>query len=123
MDNETKDVLENAIPEENSNFSQENIKENDVSGEKSNLNEDSISENSVSQDTVFEENSKSNEENIAKPEKKGESLESILRRFKRQSSGIVAEIKKREAYEKPSVKRKKKSELARRKKGKYYNKW
>ncbi len=40
----------------------------------------------------------------------GESFESALRRFKKQCerTGILSEIKKREHYEKPSVKRKKK---------------
>ena len=47
--------------------------------------------------------------------KDGESLDSALRRFKRQCarSGILTELRKREHYEKPSVKRKKKSEAAR----------
>ena len=47
--------------------------------------------------------------------KENESLDSALRRFKRQcsKSGILAELRKREHYEKPSVKRKKKSEAAR----------
>lgn len=47
--------------------------------------------------------------------KDGETLDSALRRFKRQCqrSGIQAELRKRECYEKPSVKRKKKSEAAR----------
>ena len=42
--------------------------------------------------------------------KDGESFESALRRFKKQCerTGILSEIKKREHYEKPSVKRKKK---------------
>ena len=46
---------------------------------------------------------------------KTESLDSALRRFKRscQKSGVLAEFRKREHYEKPSVKRKKKSEAAR----------
>ncbi len=50
--------------------------------------------------------------------KEGESLDSALRRFKRQCarSGILAELRKREHYEKPSVKRKKKSEAARKRK-------
>ena len=41
-----------------------------------------------------------------------ESLESALRRFKRKCAraGVMAEIRKREHYEKPSVKRKKKAE-------------
>ena len=39
--------------------------------------------------------------------KEGESLESALRRFKRSTarSGVLAEVRKREACEKPSVKR------------------
>ena len=41
--------------------------------------------------------------------KEGESLESALR-------GVLAEVRKREAYEKPSVRRKKKSEAARKRK-------
>ena len=50
--------------------------------------------------------------------KEGESLERALRRFKRSTarSGVLAEVRKREAYEKPSVKRKKKSEAARKRK-------
>jgi small subunit ribosomal protein S21 len=42
--------------------------------------------------------------------KDNESFESVLRRFKKQCerTGILSEIKKREHYEKPSVKRKKK---------------
>ncbi|MBE6685340.1 MAG: 30S ribosomal protein S21 [Clostridia bacterium] len=50
--------------------------------------------------------------------KDGESLDSALRRFKRQCarSGILTELRKREHYEKPSVKRKKKSEAARKRK-------
>ena len=50
--------------------------------------------------------------------KEGESLDSALRRFKRQyaRSGTVRELRKREYYEKPSVRRKKKSEAARKRK-------
>ena len=50
--------------------------------------------------------------------KEGESLDSALRRLKRQCarSGILTELRKRECYEKPSVKRKKKSEAARKRK-------
>ncbi|SCX94271.1 30S ribosomal protein S21 [Alkaliphilus peptidifermentans] len=49
-----------------------------------------------------------------------ETLDSALRRFKRQcaKSGILSEVRKREHYEKPSVKRKKKAEAARRNKTK-----
>ncbi len=47
-----------------------------------------------------------------------ESIDSALRRFKRQTSrdGIIQEVRKREHYEKPSVARKKKSEAARKRK-------
>ena len=50
--------------------------------------------------------------------KENESLDSALRRFKRQTSrdGIIQEVRKREHYEKPSVARKKKSEAARKRK-------
>lgn len=47
-----------------------------------------------------------------------ESLDNALRRFKRQCqrAGVLSEVRKREHYEKPSVRRKKKSEAARRRK-------
>ena len=47
-----------------------------------------------------------------------ESIESALRRFKKkiQKAGVLSEVKKRERYEKPSVKRKRKSEAARKRK-------
>ena len=50
--------------------------------------------------------------------KENESIDSALRRFKRQCarSGVLTELRKREHYEKPSVKRKKKSEAARKRK-------
>ena len=50
--------------------------------------------------------------------KDNESLDSALRRFKRSCarSGVLAEVRKREHYEKPSVKHKKKSEAARKRK-------
>ena len=46
-----------------------------------------------------------------------ESLENALKRFKRkcEKSGILSEIKKRQHYEKPSVKRKRKALAARKK--------
>ena len=52
--------------------------------------------------------------------KDNETLDSALRRFKRQCarSGVLAELRKREHYEKPSVKRKKKSEAASKRKSK-----
>ncbi len=50
-----------------------------------------------------------------------ESLENALKRFKRQCarSGVLGEVRKREHYEKPSVRRKKKSEAARKNKNKF----
>lgn len=50
--------------------------------------------------------------------KENESLDSALRRFKRScaKAGVISEVRKREHYEKPSVKRKKKSEDARKRK-------
>ena len=50
--------------------------------------------------------------------KENETLDSALRRFKRScaKAGIQQEIRKREHYEKPSVRRKKKSEAARKRK-------
>ncbi len=52
--------------------------------------------------------------------REGESLESALKRFKKKTAlaGVMAEIRKREHYEKPSVKRKKKAEAARKKRNK-----
>ena len=49
---------------------------------------------------------------------KNETIDSALRRFKRtcQKAGTLAEVRKREHYEKPSVKRKKKSEGIQKKK-------
>ena len=50
-----------------------------------------------------------------------ESLERALKRFKRSCArdGVMSELRKREHYEKPSVRRKKKSEAARKKAKKY----
>ncbi len=50
--------------------------------------------------------------------KENESLDNALRRFKRHCAraGVLTEIRKREHYVKPSVKRKKKSEAARKRK-------
>ncbi len=44
-----------------------------------------------------------------------ENVENALRRFKRKCSrdGIIGDLRKKEFYEKPSVRRKKKSEAAR----------
>ncbi|MBQ1421463.1 MAG: 30S ribosomal protein S21 [Firmicutes bacterium] len=53
--------------------------------------------------------------------KEGESLESALKRFKRSCArdGVMSELRKREHYEKPSVRKKKKSEAARKKARKF----
>ena len=50
--------------------------------------------------------------------KENESLDSALKRFKRScaKSGVLSELRKREHYESPSVKRRKKDEAARKKK-------
>lgn len=47
--------------------------------------------------------------------REGESFETAIKRFKKQceKGGVLAEIRKREHYEKPSVKRKKKALAAR----------
>jgi small subunit ribosomal protein S21 len=50
--------------------------------------------------------------------RKNETLDAALRRFKRSlaKDGVLAEVKKRKHYEKPSVKKKLKSEAARKRK-------
>lgn len=50
--------------------------------------------------------------------RKNETIDAALRRVKRSiaKDGVLAEVKKRKHYEKPSVKRKKKSEAARKRK-------
>ena len=54
--------------------------------------------------------------------RENESLESALKRFKRScaKSGVLAEVRKREHYESPSVKRRKKSEAARKNREKFH---
>ena len=54
--------------------------------------------------------------------RENESLESALKRFKRScaKSGVLAEVRKREYYDSPSVKRRKKSEAARKNRKKFY---
>lgn len=53
--------------------------------------------------------------------KENESIDNALRRFKKNcaKAGIMQEVRKREHYEKPSVKRKLKSEAARKNNKKY----
>ncbi len=47
-----------------------------------------------------------------------ESVESAIKRFKRkcQKDGIIGDLRKKEAFEKPSLRRKKKDEAARKRK-------
>lgn len=54
--------------------------------------------------------------------KENESIENALRRFKKQceKAGILTEVKRREFYEKPSVKKKRKILDARKKKNYSY---
>lgn len=49
--------------------------------------------------------------------REGEHFEAALRRFKKlcEKSGVLSEIRKREHYEKPSIKKKKKALAARKK--------
>ena len=51
----------------------------------------------------------------------GESIEAALKRFKKkiQKAGILTEVKRRERYEKPSVRRKKKAEAARKRRSRW----
>jgi small subunit ribosomal protein S21 len=53
--------------------------------------------------------------------KESESFENALRRFKKQceKAGILSEIKKREYYESPAIRRKKKMLAARKKMGRF----
>ena len=54
--------------------------------------------------------------------KENESLDNALKRFKRScaKSGVLAEVRKREHYVSPSLKRKQKSEAARKNRKKFY---
>ena len=54
--------------------------------------------------------------------KENESLDSALKRFKRScaKSGVLADLRKKEYYQSPSVKRRKKSEAARKNKNKCF---
>ena len=54
--------------------------------------------------------------------RENESLESALKRLRLRcdKSGVRGEVRKREHYESPSVKRRKKSEAARKNRKKYY---
>ena len=53
--------------------------------------------------------------------KDNESLDSALKRFKRNcaKAGVLSDLRKREYYQSPSVKRRKKSEAARKNKKKF----
>ena len=54
--------------------------------------------------------------------KENESMDNALKRFKRScaKSGVLADLRKKEYYQSPSVKRRKKSEAARKNKNKRY---
>ena len=54
--------------------------------------------------------------------KDNESLDSALKRFKRScaKSGVMSDLRKKEYYQSPSVKRRKKSEAARKNRNKRY---
>ena len=54
--------------------------------------------------------------------KEGESIDSALKRFKRScaKAGVIAEVRKREHYESPCVKRRTKSEAARKNQKRFY---
>ena len=54
--------------------------------------------------------------------RENESLDSALKRFKRScvKAGVIAEVRRREHYESPSVKRRKKSEAARKNRNKRF---
>ena len=54
--------------------------------------------------------------------KEGESIDSALKRFKRScaKAGVIADVRKKEYYVSPSVKRRKKSEAARKNKKRFY---
>jgi len=55
--------------------------------------------------------------------KDNETLDSALKRFKRNcaKSGVLSDLRKKEYYQSPSVKRRKKSEAARKNKNKRFN--
>lgn len=55
--------------------------------------------------------------------KDNESLDSALKRFKRNcaKAGVLSDLRKKEYYQSPSVKRRKKSEAARKNKNKKFN--
>ena len=57
--------------------------------------------------------------------RENESIEEALRRFKKECerNGIMQEIKRREYYESPSVKRKRKAQEARRKVKRRFNRY
>ncbi|MFH1829708.1 MAG: 30S ribosomal protein S21 [Pseudomonadota bacterium] len=54
--------------------------------------------------------------------REGETFEQALRRFKKQceKAGILSELRKREHYEKPSIKKKKKMQAAAKKRTRKY---
>jgi len=84
--------------------------------------EEIIKEETVTSDETAEQKSSESRQGTETHEpRKIENLEKALRIFKRKSAGIISEVRKREAYDSPSVKRKKKSKEARKHKNKTKN--
>ncbi len=97
--------------------------------EKTGLNETVSSEITTEESTqVRSENAQTkSDKNVAEdltqnqskePPRKIDNFERALRTFKRNSAGIISEVRQREAYVPPSLKRKRKSERARKNKHK-----
>lgn len=87
--------------------------------EKSEQKNDKLNDDNVNSSILFEfDESKKSEENLEEDKQKADEhdgFSKIFSDYRRQSAGIVSEIKKKEVYLKPSVRRKLKSELARKK--------
>ena len=91
-----------------------------VSGEEA-VTETKSEEPAISEEAAKGKSSGINENTESNEPKKIENLEKALRIFKRKSAGIISEVRKREAYDSPSVKRKKKSKEARKHRNKNKN--
>ena len=74
-----------------------------------------LDESKVSEENS--ENLETTEENEKKTDER-DGFSKIFSDYRRQSAGVISEAKKKEVYLKPSVKRKLKSELARKKRNK-----
>lgn len=71
--------------------------------------------NENSEDAVKESTTASETEQSQSSDAKS-GFENLLRKFSRQNAWVLSEVRRKEAYDKPSVERKKKSEKARRRK-------